>query len=100
MATAPGATAPAAHSPWLIANVKAQISFGLLAMTLNLASLQEWGDSFSTGLGSVQTALAVVLPTLLLGLGHGLLNPPALDDAGFALTTVAAQLGLHRCRRP
>jgi DHA1 family bicyclomycin/chloramphenicol resistance-like MFS transporter len=30
------------------------------------------------GLGGVQTALAVALPLLLLGLGHGLLNPPAL----------------------
>jgi DHA1 family bicyclomycin/chloramphenicol resistance-like MFS transporter len=30
------------------------------------------------GLGGVQTALAVALPLILLGLGHGLINPPAL----------------------
>jgi DHA1 family bicyclomycin/chloramphenicol resistance-like MFS transporter len=30
------------------------------------------------GLGGVQTALAVALPLLILGFGHGLLNPPAL----------------------
>lgn len=54
MTTAPGATAPAAHSPWLIANVLAQISFGLLAMTLCLPSMQEWGTIFSTHQADVQ----------------------------------------------
>lgn len=54
MTTAPGATAPAAHSPWLIANVLAQISFGLLAMTLCLPSMQEWGAIFSTRQADVQ----------------------------------------------
>jgi DHA1 family bicyclomycin/chloramphenicol resistance-like MFS transporter len=54
MGTAPGATATAAHSPWLIANVLAQISFGLLAMTLCLPSMQEWGDIFSTRQADVQ----------------------------------------------
>jgi DHA1 family bicyclomycin/chloramphenicol resistance-like MFS transporter len=29
-------------------------------------------------LGGVQTALAVALPLIFLGLGHGLINPPAL----------------------
>ena len=54
MATASGATAPAAHSPWLIANVLAQISFGLLAMTLCLPSMQEWGAIFNTHQADVQ----------------------------------------------
>ncbi len=54
MTTAPGATAPAAHSPWLIANVLAQISFGLLAMTLCLPSMQEWGAIFDTRQADVQ----------------------------------------------
>jgi len=54
MASAPGATAPATHSPWLIANVLAQISFGLLAMTLCLPSMQEWGAIFSTHQADVQ----------------------------------------------
>lgn len=54
MVTAPGATAPAAHSPWLIANVLAQISFGLLAMTLCLPSMQEWGAIFNTHQADVQ----------------------------------------------
>ncbi|WP_299514595.1 Bcr/CflA family efflux MFS transporter [uncultured Limnohabitans sp.] len=43
-----------AHSPWLIANVLAQISFGLLAMTLCLPSMQEWGAIFSTHQADVQ----------------------------------------------
>ncbi len=43
-----------AHSPWLIANVLAQISFGLLAMTLCLPSIQEWGAIFSTHQADVQ----------------------------------------------
>jgi MFS transporter, DHA1 family, multidrug resistance protein len=42
------------HSPWLIANVLAQISFGLLAMTLCLPSMQEWGTIFDTTQANVQ----------------------------------------------
>ncbi len=44
----------ASHSPWLIANVLAQISFGLLAMTLCIPSMQEWGAIFSTTQAEVQ----------------------------------------------
>ncbi|ALK89876.1 Bcr/CflA family efflux MFS transporter [Limnohabitans sp. 63ED37-2] len=54
MTTASGSPGPAAHSPWLIANVLAQISFGLLAMTLCLPSMQEWGTIFSTHQADVQ----------------------------------------------
>ena len=54
MPHAPGTQGPAAHSPWLIANVLAQISFGLLAMTLCLPSMQEWGAIFNTGQADVQ----------------------------------------------
>jgi DHA1 family bicyclomycin/chloramphenicol resistance-like MFS transporter len=43
-----------AHGPWLIANVLAQIAFGLLAMTLCLPSMQEWGTIFSTRQADVQ----------------------------------------------
>jgi DHA1 family bicyclomycin/chloramphenicol resistance-like MFS transporter len=43
-----------AHGPWLIANVLAQISFGLLAMTLCLPSMQEWGAIFDTRQADVQ----------------------------------------------
>ena len=43
-----------AHSPWLIANLLAQISFGLLAMTLCLPSMQEWGRIFGTNQAHVQ----------------------------------------------
>lgn len=54
MVTASGSPGPAALSPWLIANVLAQISFGLLAMTLCLPSMQEWGTIFSTHQADVQ----------------------------------------------
>lgn len=54
MATAPGTQEKAAHSPWLIANVLAQIAFGLLAMTLCLPSMQEWGAIFGTRQADVQ----------------------------------------------
>ena len=54
MVTACGTQVPAAHSPWLIANLLAQISFGLLAMTLCLPSMQEWGVIFSTHQADVQ----------------------------------------------
>ncbi len=42
------------HSRWLIANLLAQISFGLLAMTLCLPSMQEWGVIFDTRQADVQ----------------------------------------------
>nr|WP_295521652.1 MFS transporter [Limnohabitans sp. Rim8] len=54
MSSAPGNQATGAHSPWLIANVLAQISFGLLAMTLCLPSMQEWGTVFATHQADVQ----------------------------------------------
>jgi DHA1 family bicyclomycin/chloramphenicol resistance-like MFS transporter len=54
MATASGTPGSATHSPWLIANVLAQISFGLLAMTLCLPSMQEWGAIFNTRQSDVQ----------------------------------------------
>jgi DHA1 family bicyclomycin/chloramphenicol resistance-like MFS transporter len=54
MTTASGTPGSATHSPWLIANVLAQISFGLLAMTLCLPSMQEWGAIFSTRQADVQ----------------------------------------------
>jgi DHA1 family bicyclomycin/chloramphenicol resistance-like MFS transporter len=41
------------------------------------------------GLGGVQTALAVALPLLLLGFGHGLLNPPALAGTVGVLPALA-----------
>jgi MFS transporter, DHA1 family, multidrug resistance protein len=54
MSAAPGNQGTGPHSPWLIANVLAQISFGLLAMTLCLPSMQEWGAIFSTHQADVQ----------------------------------------------
>ena len=54
MASAPRTQEKAAHSPWLIANVLAQIAFGLLAMTLCLPSMQEWGAIFDTPQADVQ----------------------------------------------
>ena len=54
MSAAPGHQGTGPHSPWLIANVLAQISFGLLAMTLCLPSMQEWGAIFATSQADVQ----------------------------------------------
>ena len=54
MATTPATQGPPAHGHWLIAIVLAQISFGLLAMTLCLPSMQEWGAIFDTSQADVQ----------------------------------------------
>lgn len=54
MATPHAHSGPGTHSPWLIANVLAQIAFGLLAMTLCLPSMQEWGAIFNTHQADVQ----------------------------------------------
>jgi DHA1 family bicyclomycin/chloramphenicol resistance-like MFS transporter len=42
------------HSPWLIANLMAQMAFGLLAMTLCLPSMQAWGAIFALDQAHVQ----------------------------------------------
>ena len=54
MTSTPANQGPRAHGPWLIANVLAQIAFGLLAMTLCLPSMQEWGTLFNTRQADVQ----------------------------------------------
>lgn len=54
MQAAPAQKGAPAHGPWLIANVLAQIAFGLLAMTLCLPSMQEWGTIFNTSQADVQ----------------------------------------------
>uniref|UniRef100_UPI0025BE7300 MFS transporter n=1 Tax=Limnohabitans sp. TaxID=1907725 RepID=UPI0025BE7300 len=54
MPNTPANQGPRAHGPWLIANVLAQIAFGLLAMTLCLPSMQEWGTLFNTRQADVQ----------------------------------------------
>ena len=41
-------------SGWLVANLLAQIAFGLLAMTICLPSMQEWGSIFSAEQSQVQ----------------------------------------------
>ncbi|MGB4120544.1 MAG: hypothetical protein WBK05_10190, partial [Burkholderiaceae bacterium] len=38
----------------LIANLMAQLAFGLLAMTICLPSMQEWGAIFDAGQAAVQ----------------------------------------------
>ena len=64
-----------AHSPWLIANLLAQISFGLLAMTLCLPSMQEWGTIFDTDQAHVQlTFSGYVIAYGLLQLVYGPLS--------------------------
>ena len=54
MPTAQATKGPPTRGSWLIANVLAQIAFGLLAMTLCLPSMQEWGAIFDTHQADVQ----------------------------------------------
>jgi DHA1 family bicyclomycin/chloramphenicol resistance-like MFS transporter len=58
------------HSParapshgWLIANLLAQICFGLLAMTVCLPSMQEWGALFDRGQAVVQLSFSAYVVT-------------------------------------
>lgn len=39
---------------WLIANLVAQLAFGLLSMTICLPSMQDWGATFGAGQAAVQ----------------------------------------------
>lgn len=62
---------PAPHG-LLVANLLAQLAFGLLAMTICLPSMQEWGAIFGTGQAAVQLTfsgyvLAYGLVQLLYG---------------------------------
>ncbi len=54
--TSAHAAVPARTRPrrWLIANLLAQFAFGLLAMTICLPSMQEWGALFGVGQARVQ----------------------------------------------
>jgi DHA1 family bicyclomycin/chloramphenicol resistance-like MFS transporter len=69
-----------------------------LIQRLGEARVMAWGQALTLtglvvmlglGLAGVQTALAVALPLLLLGLGHGLLNPPALAGTVSVLPALA-----------
>ncbi len=56
-------TAPTQPPPnrWRVANVVAQIAFGLLAMTICLPSMQEWGALLSADPASVQLTFSAYL---------------------------------------
>ncbi|MFM1818298.1 MAG: hypothetical protein RL364_1158 [Pseudomonadota bacterium] len=66
---------PVSSKGWLIANLLAQISFGLLAMTICLPSMQEWGAEFARPQPMVQlTFSAYVLTYGALQLVYGPLS--------------------------
>jgi len=67
----PSAERPARHG-WLIANLLAQLAFGLLAMTLALPSMQEWPAMFGASQAAVQLSFSgYVLAYGLLQLVYG-----------------------------
>ena len=47
-------SSPSASHGWLIANLLAQIGFGLLAMTVCLPSMQSWATTFGASQAAVQ----------------------------------------------
>ena len=53
--------APPRHSPWLVANLVAQLAFGLLAMTISLPSMQDWPAIFDASQGAVQLTLSAFI---------------------------------------
>lgn len=91
---------------WLIANLLAQISLGLLAMTICLPSMQEWGSIFSADQAAVQlTFSAYVVAYGALQLLYGplsdwygrkgiLLLGLALACAGSFLAATSDHLGM------
>lgn len=63
------------HHGWLIANLLAQLAFGLLAMTIGLPSMQEWPTIFGASQAAVQlTFSGYVLAYGLLQLVYGPLS--------------------------
>lgn len=91
---------------WLIANLLAQISLGLLAMTICLPSMQEWGAVFKADQAAVQlTFSAYVVAYGALQLLYGplsdrygrkgiLLLGLVLACAGFFLAATTEHLGV------
>src|SRR5205085_10264133 len=51
------------HSPWLTANLIAQLAFGLLAMTICLPSMQDWPATFGASQAGVQLTLSAFIAT-------------------------------------
>lgn len=54
-------SAPPRPSPWLTANLIAQLAFGLLAMTICLPSMQDWPARFGATQASVQLTLSAFI---------------------------------------
>ena len=92
----------------LITNLLAQIAFGLLAMTICLPSMQEWGAIFHADQAAVQRTFSAcvggLLQQLMGALGaytvglvphHGSMNLAWLM-MGFTLAAPGAQVALHR----
>ena len=57
----PFALPPSAHRGLLIANLLAQLAFGLLAMTICIPSMQQWGAQFGASQASVQLTFSAYL---------------------------------------
>ena len=57
----PTEASPQPPNPWRVANVVAQIAFGLLAMTICLPSMQEWGALLAADPAAVQLTFSVYL---------------------------------------
>lgn len=68
-APSPVASQPKPASAALVANLLAQITFGLLAMTICLPSMQQWGELFAADQASVQLSFSAYV------LSYGLLQP-------------------------
>ncbi|MCC7152071.1 MAG: MFS transporter [Rubrivivax sp.] len=67
--------APPSHRGLLVANLIAQLAFGLLAMTICIPSMQEWGALFGAGQPRVQLAFSgYVIAYGLLQLVYGPLS--------------------------
>jgi len=56
-------SSPSAPHGWLIANLLAQIGFGLLAMTVCLPSMPSWSATFGASQATVQLSFSAYLVT-------------------------------------
>ena len=78
MSSEPSAQPPS-PSPWLLVNLLCQLAFGLLAMTINLPSMQEWGALLNGSPAAVQLTFSAYLLTYgLCQLAYG----PLSDQLG------------------
>ena len=78
-------------SQWLLVNLLCQLAFGLLAMTMNLPSMQEWGELLNGSPAAVQLTFSAYL------VSYGALSARVWSAVRSDRTQAHAAVGSEHC---